>query len=532
MMAVDPLIKIFKDSPLPAIPYVIDAVRGESSAAQIVLIADHGGVFELINPVTLSCGASTIRGKMSFIGYVPVSRNTPDTSTGELLREAPALFPDPILDTENLEVQQGQTQPIWLSLDIPLDQSPGTYTGKAAVLCGSREIGCEIRAVIHESILPEKRNLFLTNWFWPHRLAQCFDVRSWSEGHWDLITAVAGDLASHRQNVIFTPILDLIRLYREDGALKADFSAFDRWVELFDRHGVAELIEGSHLGMREGNKWAAENFVLNPVTIYRLPGAAPERIEGARAGSGRCRKFLAEFLPLLRRHLADKGWLGRYIQHIADEPTKENVESWLTLSESVKQLIPEARRVDAVMAEEVRNNIEIWVPLLNKYYERKEFFDSCKTAGSGMWFYTCLIPSGIYPNRFIDFSLLKTRLLHWINFRHGLTGYLHWGYNSWTNEPFADTERLQSDGTRLPPGDNAVVYPGRKGVISSLRWEALKKGVEDYELLLGLGRRRPSLAIDIGSKVIPDIGHCVNDNAVFNSVRSELINTLDGLGAG
>ncbi len=38
-------------------------------------------------------------------------------------------------------------------------------------------------------------------------------------------------------------------------------------------------------------------------------------------------------------------------------------------------------------------------------------------------------PAGRHLNRFIDYPLLKVRLLHWFNFRHNLTGFLHWGGN-------------------------------------------------------------------------------------------------------
>ena len=35
----------------------------------------------------------------------------------------------------------------------------------------------------------------------------------------------------------------------------------------------------------------------------------------------------------------------------------------------------------------------------------------------------------------------------------------------------------------LPAGDTHVIYPGKNGPLSSLRFEAHRKGIEDYELL-------------------------------------------------
>lgn len=38
-------------------------------------------------------------------------------------------------------------------------------------------------------------------------------------------------------------------------------------------------------------------------------------------------------------------------------------------------------------------------------------------AGGQAWYYTSLLPRGRYLNRFVDFPLLKTRLLPWLNYR-------------------------------------------------------------------------------------------------------------------
>jgi len=131
----------------------------------------------------------------------------------------------------------------------------------------------------------------------------------------------------------------------------------------------------------------------------------------------------------------------------------------------------------------------------------------------------------MYPNRFIDFSLLKTRILHWINFRYGLTGYLHWGYNWWSKAPFSDVEPRQGD-IDLPPGDNAIVYPGQDGMISSIRWEMIRKGIEDHEMLVELSRYRPDIAEQLCLEAVPDIKNHIRRAESFNSLRRRLIKAL------
>ena len=78
-----------------------------------------------------------------------------------------------------------------------------------------------------------------------------------------------------------------------------------------------------------------------------------------------------------------------------------------------------------------------------------------------MWFYLCSVEE--YANRFIEQPLIKTRLLHWINFTYGITGYLHWGYNQWIGQPGDPYHPASRWPTYLPARDPWIVYPGSDG---------------------------------------------------------------------
>ena len=519
MIALDPHIKVFRDSNIKSGLGIIHAVRGEIAAAQVSIRVDKKSRLVIENPVLFTNGKASFKAIARWIGFVDVRYNTPDTPEKFLERKAPASFPDPILETNWVDAIPSQQNPIWVSIPVPYDQETGVYHGSVKVISDNKSMECNIEVIVHKARLSEKRNLWVTNWLFADKLASQFGTELWSERHWGLIDVVARDMAAHRQNVILTPLFDLLTFYKHEGKIKIDFGKFDRWVELFDKHGAADLIEGVHLGGREGNVWNAEHFTLTSVTIRNQDGTINERIENARVGSKPFCDFLNQFLPILRDYLAKRGWLSRYIQHIADEPIKINAENWVAFSEYVKKLMPEVRRVDAAMTPDVKGAIDIWVPLLNYFDKEQGFYADRQDAGGEIWFYTCLYPRGEYPNRFIDFPLLKTRLLHWINFRYNLPGYLHWGYNWWSENPFSNVEPFQSDGSRLPPGDNAIVYPGKNGILSSMRWEMLRKGVEDYELLLHLKEIRPASAIKKAYMAALNPTICVNNIDAFNAVR-------------
>ena len=99
-------------------------------------------------------------------------------------------------------------------------------------------------------------------------------------------------------------------------------------------------------------------------------------------------------------------------------------------------------------------------------------------------------PQDEYANRFIEQPLIKTRLLHWINFRFGATGYLHWGWDFWSDNCLEETAGIIPEaGNIMPGGDAFITYPGNGKILSSIRLEAMRDGIVDYELLKMLEQR-------------------------------------------
>jgi hypothetical protein len=107
-------------------------------------------------------------------------------------------------------------------------------------------------------------------------------------------------------------------------------------------------------------------------------------------------------------------------------------------------------------------------------------FREVQREGKELWYYTCCHPVGRYPNRFLDQPLVKARALHWINYLYDLDGYLHWGLNHFHGDAPYTQEAISY---RLPLGDRAVVYPGEKGYLGSLRFSAMRDGLQDFEYL-------------------------------------------------
>ncbi|MCL6519991.1 MAG: DUF4091 domain-containing protein [Armatimonadetes bacterium] len=515
----DSLIKIFPDTPpsdtLAALK--IDAVRNEYESAQLVVTPDRN-IENLTVKVSQFTGPSKVapRVEAHFVGYVHIEKGTPETPPEYLITQAPSDIPDVLLEAKSVSVKASQNQPIWFTIYVPKNAEPGIYRGEITIEADSTKVNTPLEVKVYPATLPDERTLYLTNWFSHSNIAKFHGLEMWSEPYWKMLEAYARCMAEHRQNVVITPIMDLIAVhYDSSGNRTLDFSRFDRWVELFKKAGVIGTIEGGHLGGR--SEWEAKDFDAHWPRIYNPDGSIKPNPK-IKTTSEEEQQFLSWFMPALQKHLEEKGWIGIYIQHLADEPIPANAESYKKLSSWVREFAPKLRIIDACTANEIAGAIDIWVPLPQHFESHVKFFRERQALGEEVWFYTCLTPKGKYMNRLLDFHLIRTRLLHWLNFKYGLTGYLHWGFNYWRGDPYTD---WQSDW--LPPGDSHIVYPGKRGSMSSIRLEALRDGVEDFELLKLLEKKHPRKARQICNSVVRTMTDYTLDPSEFREARRRLI---------
>jgi hypothetical protein len=168
--------------------------------------------------------------------------------------------------------------------------------------------------------------------------------------------------------------------------------------------------------------------------------------------------------------------------------------------------------------------VDILVPQLGTFDEAR--LAELKKLDRELWFYTALTPRGAYPNRFIDYPLIKTRILHWMNHRYGFRGWLHWGGNYWGPEPFLDTQPVINNGrTYLPAGDAYITYPDRlrRSLYSSIRLEQMREGIEDFALLDELAKRNPARAAAIAQEAVRSFTDYVRDPAQFRAIHLKLL---------
>ncbi len=480
----------------------------------------------VIEPLKDDAGDVINNATIQQVGYVVVgshTRSPPD----ELVGIAPGWYPDVLLPLP-LDLEAKRTHSLWAQIYVPAGAAPGIYRGAVEIRSGARALArLTFRLRVFAATVPEKQSLNVTNWFSldGEVSQQFFGVQIFSDGWWKLVGNVARVLAAHRQNVIFTPLMELIHARASGSEIQYNFADFDRWVETFQRAGAIGTIEGSHLTTRAQNSY--NGALLVP--ILEIVNGQVNQV-AIPAGDPRVAPFLDNFLSQLYTHLEQKGWTGIYVQHISDEPHGSEIPHYAALAEIVHRDMPGIKTIDAVdvahMPEILQKNCDIWVPVLSSFDGDTSLISRRVRSGHAVWYYTCITPQGRYINRFLDFPLIKTRLLPWLDFRYGLTGFLHWGGNSWTPEPRLDTQPVIDDNkTLLPPGDAFIYYPDRQRLTfdSSIRMETLLSGIEDYGLLAGLKARNAPAASRLAQQAIQSFTGYVRNPAQFRVIEERLL---------
>jgi hypothetical protein len=513
LICIDPLVKVLRDATdLPSAKSESHVAIGEYATIQFVFRS----------PVAVTDLKAILSGDVPgavarFVGYVKVGHSY-DGAPADVLKSADKTFPDPLLEDKSIAVAANQNQPIWITVPA---KAPGELQGKLTLQWNGGETSRPFTVHIHKVKLNKPR-LGITNWWFSDakRISMLagHKVELYSEEYWKLIRRIADFMAQYHQNMILVSPLDLAQISVKDDKWSFDFSRFDKTVQTFVDAGVVGRIEGGHIGKPSTDDWKSA-FVVR----------VPEFIDGSMhfvnkpATDAAARRFYGQFLPALADHLADRGWDKNYLQHLADEPTAPNVASYQAIAEMLHEFAPGMRVIEATQTRELVGAVNTWVPLIDHLHRDYEFLRERQKTGDEVWFYTCCGPTGNYANRFIELPLIKTRLLHWVNFRYGATGYLHWGFNYWnpSTSPFEETA------FEFPGGDQWIVYPKDGKLLSSIRLEAMRDGIGDHELLAMLAERQPATAQKLATEMILDFDRYDTDIARFRARRLQLLESLE-----
>ncbi|MCQ2385268.1 MAG: DUF4091 domain-containing protein, partial [Clostridia bacterium] len=338
--------------------------------------------------------------------------------------------------------------------------------------------------------LPEQ-TLTVTEWLHTDSIVSYYRIPVHSEEYWRITENFMKTAVKNGINTILTPVLtppldtevggERICVQLTDIAFDGEiytfgFEKLDRWVALCRKVGFTHF-EISHLF----TQWGAEHAP----NIYAQTREGYKRIFGweTDAAGEEYRGFLKQFLPALTTHLKELGIFDKCFFHISDEPNETHEESYRKAQEGALPYLEGAYVMDALSEVKYYQNGVIKHPIPSS--NNVDAF--LKENIEDRWVYYCCGQTVNVSNRFFAMPGARTRFMGWQMYRHGIKGFLQWGYNFYFSRfarepvnPFADS----TGNGFTPSGDCYSVYPAPDGTAwESMRICQFRQGIDDMRAL-------------------------------------------------
>jgi len=499
------VVKVFREDPAPskAGPARISAARNEKEPLQLAVRSARAirDVRVEIDPPVGPNGAKLDDVEVNVVGYVPIDypTNYYRSEAADWQRKIPSqparsdgwpgLWPDPLLPRAAFDLEANATQPVWITVGVDGDAAPGDYRGAMRLRSGGRTVA-EMPFAVHvwDFTLPDESHV-----------AAIYDVRLgrggdlWGKPLDEIYPEIVRFMADRRlspDTIRPTPVVKL-----EDGRLVTDFTEYDRMAEVyFDRLKLPFAY----------TPWQFYLFGWGhpPKTIFGerpYPGDPPyEGVDRSKLRPEYKRAYQA-CLKAFWDHVKEKGWAEKIVLYISDEPFDRHdyiIAQMKALCDMIHEVDPKIPIYSSTWKHvpEWDGYLDVWgighygrVPV--------EKMAELRAAGDRLWFTTDGQMCTDTPYCAVE------RLLPHYCFKHGVEAYEFWGVGWLTYDPYRfgwhsfiyqTSEPGRSYWVRYPNGDGFLLYPGKPigydALVSSVRLEQAREGVEDYEYLYLLRR--------------------------------------------
>ena len=440
-------------------------------------------------------------------------------------------YPDIQKPGKSVHVPLNTTQGIWVHLWV----SPEAAEGKTRVTCLVKTTRGDVEAKlilrVYPVVIPEPADSAFgheyffcsTGYFapkgqsWEPPVKPFYDTYRYSDEWWELMANYARTMKMLRVNSLnITPLDFLI----DAGSRRVsatewhfDFTLMDRFIELFLREGSFRyLTMCAQISPVFGNTVRCFDQE-GKFTLYEI--GTPDAEQWAR-----------NFWGAVYKHFSEKGWLSMLVLRLQDEPHLP--DHWLWARKIVSEVcpgVPCGEPLDThAIVEQLAGACDQYVPRLEVYASDPSFYRARQAAGDTVWCYSCCFPEeNWWLNKFLDLPHSYSRLIKWACYSQGITGFLHWGFNYWSEKTIYGIQ----PGARYK-GDGYIVYPDAEhfDVLPSNRAVATREGLYDWELLHMLGQQDAAAAMAISQSVARTFEDFTDDAEGIDAARAKLLEAL------
>ena len=552
--AIDTLVKVFPETqPPPGGHFAVSLARHETENMQLAVRADWdvGELTADLEPPVSETG-QTLSVSGGWVAYVPIDRpssyysfrgNAWETSCPRGNGDSdgwPGLWPDPIVPGLTVtNVIAAQTRSFWLTVKTTGETPAGIYRGKIVWRSGGSVVRTDLYEVTVWNFTLNEHPRFAaffdatvrkTVWRRPGEPERSALGRLWK-------------FMAEKKISPFSLHADVVFSRDENGRIIADFTAFDEAAaEYFNdrKFPMAYLPDAFYCfgwGMPPKKFMGEEPY----------EGTWPYAKSDRRVLRPAYRAVFQEALRLFIAHVELKGWKDRFVLMLADEPHYQKraiADQIEALCKMFHEVSPDVKIYASTWGhlERLDESLDVWGAGHANGFP-VETMSRLVKSGKSVWFTT----DGQFC---IDTPMCAVeRLLPHYAANYGASAYEFWGANWTTHDPWkygwhafirqSDTPGVEYR-VRYPSGDGYVLYPPLTpdgDYVSTIRLEAIRDGVEDYEYLIllrqladrsgGKAKQAKSL-LDRFRTLVPHPAACgrystlmIDDASTFSRLRLE-----------
>jgi RNA polymerase sigma factor (sigma-70 family) len=429
----------------------------------------------------LTAKATELQGPKG--GRIPVSEIRVRWAEGVAVNGV--TVPDPLLEEQPFQSPRGIAPMLWVTVHVPRENAPaGVYRGTLTAELKGRTASLPVTLEVFDFALPRTTYLQSSFWLFRHTIRNFYGMKSvpfdfyrrFLDRCLEARLSPVDAAAYHDQ-----PFVQIVR--DKNGEYQVDWTEWDRYLGYCMERGMSAFNVGDE-------HWFGSYFASFQIRDLKTGKAETVTLSGKKY-----EETVVRFFRLAREHFTHKGWARRAYLQGYDEPEADNAKLLAGIKrfyELARQGWPGLRTLITAPPQRyaaLHPSIGIWCPLTAEYWDAEAV--KCRKRGEEVWWYVCKNTTAPWANFFLDQSGATHRVLFWQTFGRRSDGLLYWGVNFWPG--FEARSMKPPPAEKMWPkvpwndaggnGDGYFLYPGPRGPLTSLRFEIMRDGVEDYDAL-------------------------------------------------
>ncbi|WP_430815238.1 glycoside hydrolase domain-containing protein [Carboxylicivirga sp. RSCT41] len=441
-----------------------------------------------------------------FVRYIMSDVNFVSEESNEITRRDSCLMPDMLDDLPCIDVEAESVRPIWVTIKLPHNINQGVYNASLKVYSRQnppQELRVQLNVIDKELPSADEWRFQTNMYFNPVSVADWHQVELWSDEHIKQIDAYIGLMKLAGQKNINVPIFNqfnspsqspLISWREYDkGKLIADFTNFDKWIAAISDLGINGQLDC--LAYRPNG--------TNTITYKDNAGQIINKSLDVYGDASLIRDCYRQVVE----HLKKTGRFNKSV-FVLGAGSAEDISFIKELIVSIDNGIKFELVAQEWSSGTMKNVYAANVPA--QFSNLKEWFKIRHQQGLETSY--MVEAKDHYPNLNLSSPSAQATWLGWYAASQGIDGIHVEQFNNWRRKPLTEARLAGSSS-----GSNFLIYPNAR---SSIRFERLIEGIQDYEKLLILKEQLSSVNEQKNAKNLELIDEVLSD-FVINRIPRE-----------